>query len=189
MFDRAPFLGQVPIRGLGQASIQQGSGFMGPFGIYSDIGAPAGYAPPPGFPGSTQEMMQTYICPDGTRQQMLPNEAAAQGCLPPAESYGFTMGQNGPPAGGPPAGGPPTQQGVAPTIVGSPATSEVTRFFTPTLPPFGYPGYVPPASGKMTCKRIVDEETGEETFECEPVAPPVAATFRYPVYFMNPFFF
>lgn len=202
MFDRAPFLGQVPIRGLGQAQIRDGSGFMGPFGIYSDIGAPGGYAPPPGFPATTEEMLQTYICPDGSHQQMLATEAASRGCVPapPTGPYARVaspglmgrqrMGQNGPPAGGPPAGGPPTQQGVAPTVVGSPTTSEVTQFFPPAFGwPLGYPGYVPPSSGRMTCKKIVDDVTGEETFECETVAPPVGSTYRYPVHFMNPFFF
>lgn len=194
MFERAPFLGEVRLRGMGQA-MNAGSGFMGPFGIYSDIGAPAGYVAPPGFPSTTQEEMRTYVCPDGTRQQMRSDEAAANGCVPasPTGPYarvaspglmGRKMGQA--PA---PSGGPATQQNVAPAFAGTPQTIDSTRFFTPPFP-LGYPGYVPPAPGKLTCKKIVNEDTGEETFECEPPAAPAAApTYRYPVYFMNPYFF
>lgn len=303
------FLGGVPVRGMGQAQIRQGSGFVGPFGIYSDVGAPQGYGPPPGFPAVTQEEIQTYICPDGSRQSLTREEAMEQGCVPapptgpravgppplmagrqgaflgqvnlvtgpattpfyayppsgyfvnpsgnplmtpeitsPQEEhiareyhcytkegqyrsapfalrdamkaegweetdYRFCsspplhaqpvgtpvapvlMGQNGAPGGGPSGG---QGQGGAGTPSGQPSGTSFARQFGPTdgfgFPAFAFPtfpGYYPPPapSGRMTCKRIVNEDTGEERFECvprEPVAPYRYPT--YPTYFMNPLF-
>ena len=47
-----------------------------------------------------------------------------------------------------------------------------------------YPQYYPPAPQpqQLVCKRHVDENTGEETFDCTPKNP-APPTYRYPVYF------
>lgn len=101
------------------------------------------------------------------------------------------MGQNGGPSGG-------QGQGGGGTPSGQPSGPSFARQFGPTdgfgFPTFAfptYPLYPPPVatSGKMTCKRIVNEDTGEERFECVPKEQPAVADYRYPTYFVNPFFF
>lgn len=197
MFDKRAFLGEVPLRGMGQTQMRAGTGFTGPFGIYSDMPHPAGNAPA-GFPSSTVEEIQTYVCPDGTHQNMTRAEAAREGCTlaPPTGPYArsaapaYMMGQ--------PASSGPSSPGTGAAPAGTPAgqsiaaagQSQFTREFFPGFFPGYYPGYAPPppAAAKLTCKRHVDPDSGEETFECEPKPAPAAPTYRYPVYFVNPFF-
>lgn len=172
MFE-ASFLPQVALRGLGQAQMRAGQGFMGPFGMYSDIGPIRGYQAPPGFPSATEQVLRSYVCPDGSHQTMTPDEARAQGCRP------VGMG-----AAAPSGGGNPTVS-VSPMTVGTPPADQ-NEFF----PPFIFPGYGYPnaAPKRLTCKRNVNPDTGEETFDCEEVPPP--ATFpvvRYPTLFLTPF--
>ena len=201
MFDKKPFLGQVPLRGMGQAQMRAGTGFMGPFGMYSDMPHPEGNAPA-GFPATTVEEIQTYVCPDGSRQNMTRAEAAAQGCTlaPPTGPYArsaapaYMMGQ--------PASSGPSSPGTSAAPAGTPGGNQIAavgaqpQFTNESFPNFfpGYfPGYYPPPAApasKLTCKRHVNPDTGEETFECEPKAEPAPApTYRYPVYFVNPFFY
>jgi hypothetical protein len=104
MYERA-FLGQVRLKGLGQAAINPGSSFQGPFGMYSDIGQPHGSNAPAGFPAMTPEV----------------------------------------------------------ATPGGEATEKPQQ---------------------LVCKRHVDENTGEETFDCQPKNPP-PPTYRFPVYFPN----
>jgi len=199
MFDKRAFLGEVPLRGMGQAQMRAGTGFTGPFGIFSDMPHPVGNAPA-GFPATTVEEIQTYVCPDGTRQNMTRQEAMANGCVlaPPTGPYArsaeppraYMMGQ--------PASSGPSSPGTGAAPAGTPAGQSIaaagqpqfTQPFFPNIFPGFAPGYYPPpAASRLTCKRHVDPDTGEETFECEPRQEVAAASYRYPVYFMNPFFF
>lgn len=206
------FLGGVRIRGLGQAQMRAGSGFSGPFGMYSDIGPAGGYNPPTGLPATTQEEIQSYICPDGSHQSMTRAEAMAQGCtLAPA---------TGPITKGPPrlmgapsflgeirlvtrpsmgAAAGPSSPGTTSAPAGSPTGQQIAQAGQPVsqpsnplnqLPFPGYPTYYPPqpSSNKLTCKKKVDAD-GNETFECEPKVEPAPAAARYPVYFVNPMFY
>lgn len=193
------FLGGVRIRGLGQAQMRAGTGFTGPFGMYSDAQHPVGNAPS-GFPATTQEEIQTYVCPDGTRQNMTRAEAMAHGCTlaPPTGAYAVSaeprshmMGQMSP---------GPSSPGTASAPAGSPMGQQIALAGQPVsqpsnplnqLPFPGYPTYYPPpppASGKMICKKHVDAD-GNETFECEPKVEPTPVAARYPVYFVNPMFY
>jgi hypothetical protein len=200
------FLGQVQLRHMGQTQMRAGTGFTGPFGIYSDVSHVVGNAPA-GFPATTQEEVQTYICPDGTRQNMTRAEAAANGCVlassllgsgrPAAAGKPFLgqvslllgqgVGPSSPGTTSAPAG-TPTGQAIA--NAGQPTMTRPADLFAPPLAFPGYPGYYPPtpSSGKLTCRRNVDAD-GNETFDCEPKSEPAAPQFRYPVYFMNPLFY
>lgn len=200
MLEKRAFLGEVRLRGMGQTQMRAGTGFTGPFGIYSDMPHPVGNAPA-GFPTATVEEIQTYVCPDGTHQNMTRQEAAREGCvLAPAtgpyavsaEPSAYMMGQ--------PASSGPSSPGTGAAPAGTPAGQAIaqagqpqfTQPFFPNVFPNVFPGYYPPppAASRMTCKRHVDPDTGEETFDCEPVAPVAPVTsYRYPVYFVNPFFF
>lgn len=204
-------LRQVPIRGMGQAQIRAGQGFMGPFGIYSDIGPAGGYAPPPGFPAMAEEVsvpggeltqLHCYDCPDGTVRSLTIAQARVAGCrpldyndprcpaLPKAPPVGRRMGQNGGPPSSPPAGGPPSVS-VTPTTVNG-GTDLDNQFFT--FPNWTWPLYPPqyaPSYGKMVCRKTTDAE-GEEVFICDrPEVPRPEALHpivRYPTYFFPRWF-
>lgn len=208
------FLGQVQLRQMGQAQMRDDSGFTGPFGIYSDLPHVVGNAPA-GFPATTQEELQTYICPDGTRQNMTRAEAMANGCVlaPTTAPYARSvppslLGSRRPAASGSPFLGQvnlrlgqatgPSSPGTTSAPAGSAAGQAIANAGQPTMtqptnlfpPPLAFPGYYPPtpSSGRLTCRRNVDED-GNETFDCEPKAEPATPQFRYPVYFMNPLFY
>lgn len=154
MFDTVRLL-QVSIRGLGQAQIQAGSGFQGPFGIYSDLGPARGYAPPPGWPTASEEIIapygaeterHLYYCPDsGQYESLTIPEARMRGCQavpggagmptyaagpPPGLMGNYAMGQNGGAQGSPQGGG---QGGavvpVSPLSAFGPVTYPVRTFF------------------------------------------------------------
>ena len=239
MLRRGAFLGQVAIRGLGQAQMHAGAGFQGPFGMYSDIGQPGQPPAPPGFPSTTPEIAtpggestekHCYLCSDGQVRSMTIEQARTTGgcqALPPSDPRCAGFGPAAP-AGGyvsplPGAGaayGPnpsmfvqgmagrrlgaagPSSPGTTSAPAGTPAGQSIaqagqpnltqeTQFFGPQFGyPYGYPGYSPPQSSGMTCKKIVNPDTGEETYDCVPKAGPAPGlSYRYPVYFVNPFFF
>lgn len=206
MFDRPALLMQVPIRGLGQAQMGPGQGFMGPFGIYSDIGAPGGYAPPPGFPAMSEEVSapggeateyHCYECPDGTVRSLTIPQARIAGCQPldyndprcpglPKASAAYAMGQNG-------NGAAPSQVSVPPVTLGPSVPGEQPTFFSwPNWTWPLYPPTYPTSSGKMVCKKKMNED-GEEVFICEQPsdAQPMAAfpVTHYPTYSFTPFWF
>lgn len=102
------------------------------------------------------------------------------------------MGQNGAPSngGGTPAPSPaPGSQQPGPSFSRQFGTQDGFGFPVVTYPTF--PGYIPPPapSGRLTCKKIVNDDTGEETLECEPKPEPVVPTYRYPTVYLNPMFF
>src|SRR5579871_1855920 len=110
MFER-PFLGQVRLKGLGQAAINPGSSFQGPFGMYSDIGQPRGSNAPAGFPSMTPEIAtpggeatekHCYQCSDGSVSFMTIDQARARGgCTPlsPSDPRCAAGGPAAPPGG------------------------------------------------------------------------------------------
>lgn len=82
---------------MGQAEMRFGAGFMGPFGIYSDL--PSGtfaHQPPPGFPTTTEQALASYVCPDGSHRTLTGEEARAMGCR--RVMTGGWMGQAAPAA-------------------------------------------------------------------------------------------
>ncbi len=110
MYERA-FLGQVRLKGLGQAAINPGSSFQGPFGMYSDIGQPHGSNAPAGFPAMTPEIAtpggeatekHCYQCSDGSVSFMTIDQARARGgCTPlsPSDPRCAAGGPAAPPGG------------------------------------------------------------------------------------------
>ncbi len=103
----------------------------------------------------------------------------------PLRGMGQASGPSSPGTGAAPAG---TPAGNAIAAAAQPSFAD--QFFGPDFlnPGFGnyplYPGYYPPAPQpqQLVCKRHVDENTGEETFDCQPKNPP-PPTYRFPVYF------
>ncbi len=93
---------------------------------------------------------------------------------------GQASGPSSPGTASAPAG---TATGNAIAAAGQPSFfSQETDFFNPSFGNYPvYPGYYPPqpSYGQLTCKRNVNPDTGAETFDCTPKAPP-APTYRYP---------
>lgn len=93
----------------------------------------------------------------------------------------------------------------SPKLLGQPASggtpagqqdgTSFARSFGPSVEPSfvspAFPGYYPPVapSGRMTCVKVVDPNTEEETYECTPKSESAIVTYRYPTVFMKPLFF
>src|SRR5262245_42315937 len=186
---------QVPIRGLGQAQIQAGSGFQGPFGMYSDLGPARGYNPPPGFPVASEEIaapygaeteQHNYWCPDaGQYESLTIPEARMRGCQavpygatgmppyakgPPPGLMGYYMGQQGGAGGAqgtPQGGGQGGAQGT-PQPASPPASFsplDQGPFFWPTLPLVPPVAYPPVPPPGTTCSWEKDVN-GNDIYVC-----------------------
>jgi hypothetical protein len=80
------FLGQVPLRGMGQAAIQEGQGFGGsPWSVSTPIppaGPPAGFTAELVAPYGQDTELACYSCPDSGVYELLRRpEAVARGCV------------------------------------------------------------------------------------------------------------
>lgn len=124
MFDPRPrFLGQVRLRGMGQAQIGPGQGFGGaPWSVATPVppaGPPAGYAAQEIAPYGQETELACYACPDsGTYELLRRPDALARGCVygPPGACPGAPVMA---PAGAIwPYGSPLVARGAPPGLMG-----------------------------------------------------------------------
>lgn len=148
---------QVPLRGMGQA-MNPGSGFMGPFGIYSDLGPGRGGYQPPGFPGVSEEIQapygaeterHQYWCPDTGRYESLTiPEARARGCQAVAGGGGVA----------------PYAKGAPPGLMGAEPRLGQVPFAGPASSPFFWPpvggGYIAnPQGGPLMSEELTSPQS------------------------------
>lgn len=186
MWDRPQFLGQV--------SIAPGTGFEGPFGIYSPpagvYNAPSGaplYSPEIVSPDNAEEELHCYKCPDGSTRMLTLSQARGSGCeARPLSECGAGAPQYaaGPPAGlmgrrrymgadaggaqGSPQGGGQGGAQGNPSPASQPAatqTFDTGPFFFPTLPLVA-PGLYPPAPPPGTTCSWEKDVNGNNVYVC-----------------------
>lgn len=169
MFE-ARFLGQVPIRGMGQAAIGPGQGFGGsPWSVETPVvpsQPPGGYTGELYAPYGQESELGCYSCPDTGKDELLTQPAAdARGCKRSSRQCpgAPVMAPTG--AAVMPPGGRTYARGAPFGLMGRPFLGQVQLFPTPGGTPFyGYPpgGYIAnPQGGPLMSEEITSPQESD----------------------------
>lgn len=187
MWDRPQFLGQV--------SIAPGTGFEGPFGMYSApagvYNAPSGaplYSPEIVSPDNAEEELHCYKCPDGSTRMLTLSQARGSGCeARPLSECTPGMGRRrymGADAQGSPQGGGQGGAQGTPSPASQPAATQsfdTGPFVFPTYP-LVTPGMYAPAPPPGTTCQWEKDANGKDVYVCrqaEGVVVPASPVYSY----------